>query len=59
MLVNGHIFSQSRKSVNIAFNNIIKYLQNSYSLDKLMMENRFYQRNDQNGRVSLMWHNMQ
>lgn len=31
MLVNGHIFSQSRKSDNIAFNNIAKYLQNSYS----------------------------
>lgn len=44
MLVKRHIFSQSRKSANIAFENIVKYLQNYYSLEKLMLENRFYQK---------------
>lgn len=44
MLVKRHIFSQSRKTANITFENIVKYLQNYYSLEKLMLENRFYQR---------------
>lgn len=44
MLVKRHIFSQSRKSANIAFENIVKYLQNYYFLEKLMLENRFYQK---------------
>lgn len=43
MLVNGHIFSQSIKGVNIAFDNIVKYLPNFYSSEKLMLKNRFYQ----------------
>lgn len=33
------MFSQSRKIANIAFDNTVKYLQNSYSLEKLMLEN--------------------
>lgn len=43
MLVMGHIFSQSIKGVNIAFDNIVKYLPNFYSSEKLMLKNRFYQ----------------
>lgn len=44
MLVKRLIFSHSRLTANIAFDNIVKYLQYYYSLEKLMFENIFYQR---------------
>lgn len=44
MLVKRHIFSQSRKTANITFENIVKYSKNDYTLEKLMLENRLYQR---------------
>lgn len=44
MLVKRHIFSHSRLTANIAFDNMVKYLQYYYSLEKLMLENIFYQR---------------